>query len=309
MTAYEHIAIDLTDGNANVLLRSGIVAIFFLEDAHAAHAGLVKLAMQGFATRFMTVGPIYYPDDDVFGEVDIEEVAALLEAHVVHPAQPPKFALLDSAIHAPRFSAAYCGMDREHLAELDWPQAVCGLRFTFSLEAMDENGLSDICDFAAQCARALPITSGYVAPAFIWREGIDEDVAMKAVARLCRRYRCMDIPALLVDCFETGTGVKGVYWCNFLGPKAIAFAGGEARLVTALADTDVRVERIGDERLQVTLGSLPIFGDVNRRQDLSLYQWVFGLLEAGLHPRTVPYMDFDEESMQAWIGRFAGGAS
>jgi hypothetical protein len=148
-----------------------------------------------------------------------------------------------------------------------------------------------------------------VAPAFIWREGIDEDVAMKAVARLCRRYRCMDIPALLVDCFETGTGVKGVYWCNFLGPKAIALAGGEARLVTALADADVRVERIGDERLQVTLGSLPIFGDVNRRQDLSLYQWVFGLLEAGLHPRTVPYMDFDEESMQAWIGRFAGGAS
>ncbi|MGJ7504620.1 type VI immunity family protein [Variovorax sp. ZT5P49] len=309
MTAYEHIAIDLTDGNANVLLRSGIVAIFFLDDVHAAHAGLVKLAMQGFAARFMSGGPIYYPDADVFGEAGIEEVAALLEARVVRSAQPPKFALLDSALHASRFSATYCGMDREHLAELGWPQAVCGLRFTFSLDAMDENGLCDICDFATRCARALPITTGYVAPAFIWREGIDEDMAMKAVARLCRRYRCMDIPALLVDCFETGAGVKGVYWCNFLGPKVIALAGGEARLITALADTDARVEHIGDERLQVTLGSLPIFGDVNRRQDLSLYQWVFGLLEVALQPRTVPYMDFDEESMQAWIGRFTGSSS
>ena len=309
MTAYDYIAIDLTDGNANVLLRNGIVATFFLSNAHADHAALVKSAMQAFAARFMSGGLVCYPDDDIFGEAKIEEVDALLEARVVHPAQPPKFALLDSALHAPRFSAAYCGMDREHLAQLDWPHAVCGLRFTFSLEAMDENGLCDICDFAARCARVLPIASGYVAPAFIWREGIDENVAMNAVARLCRRYRCLDIPALLVDCFETGVGAKGAYWCNFLGPAAIALAGGEVRLLAALADTDARVEHLDGERLQVTLGSLPISGDVNRRQDLTLYQSVFSLLNAAIYPRTVPYMGFDEESMQAWTGRFAGDAS
>jgi hypothetical protein len=308
MTAYDYIAIDLADGNANVLLRDGIVATFFLSDAHAAHAALVKYAMQTFAARFMSGGAVYYPDDDVFGEAKPEELGALLEARVVLPAQAPRFALLDSALDAPRFSAAYCGMDREHLAQFGWPHAACGLRFTFSLEAMDENGLFDLCEFAVRCARALPIASGYVAPAFIWREGIDENVAMNAVARLCRRYRCLDIPALMVDCFENGMGVKGAYWCNFFGPSAIALAGGEARLLAALAGTDAQVERLAEERLQVTLGSLPIAGDVNRREDLSLYRWVFSLLEAAVYPRTVPYMGFDEESMQAWIGRFSGAA-
>ena len=263
--------------------------------------------MMDFAQQFMSGKSIYFPDDDALVEVEGVDISALLDHRIVRAGSPPKFALVDAEADAPCFSVAYCGLDRLHLASLDWPHTACGLRFSFSLEAMDENGLFDIFDFAGRWARALPLASGLIAPAFVYREGVDEIVAFRSIARLCRRYRCMDIPALMIDCFEVGTGVKGAYWCNFLGGEALARIGGEARLREAFADTGAHIESLGDERLSITLGPLPVYGDVNRRQDLDAYRLAFGLFESALRPRTVPYLGFDEESMQAWIERFAGG--
>ncbi|MGJ7614530.1 MULTISPECIES: type VI immunity family protein [unclassified Variovorax] len=313
MATFEHIAVNLTDGFGNELLRTGMVVTYFLDDEHASHAGVAGAAMLDFAQRFMAGRPVHFPDDDVFAQADATDLRALLDDRVVRAAVPPKFTLVDSAVAAPRFSATYCGMDRAHLANIGWPHTACGLRFTFSLEDMDENGLFDIFEFAGRWARALPLASGYVAPAFVCRESAEEIVAFQGIARLCRRYRCMDIPALLVDCFEVGAGVKGAYWCNFLGRRALAEVGGEARLRAAFAGTGARVESIGgiggidEERLSVALEPLPIFGDVNRRQDLGLYRWAHGLFAPALRPRTVAYLGFDEESMQAWLHRFAQG--
>lgn len=167
MPLLDALSLDLTDANGSTLLRAGFVAMFFLDGVHASHAVSVADTMRRFVSQFMDGAPLFYPSGDSFKEVRAEDATALLEREVMVPLAPPRFALLDSATDAPRFAAAYCGLDREALAGRHWPHAICGLHFVFDLESMGEHGLRQIFEFASLCARALPLVSGYVSPAFV----------------------------------------------------------------------------------------------------------------------------------------------
>jgi hypothetical protein len=286
-----------------IALRDGIVVTFFLPHSHAGVAVAVRRAFDAFLrlpalpTAFTTVRegePV--PAADVTAIADEALDPSRAESHM-H--------LLDSADHAPRFSVRYHGLDLETRAREGWGDAVSGIRFTFPTDYLGPSGLVEIFGFASELSDILPMSFGYVAPAFVFLEGIGEDGAFTVIRGLCRRYQCLDIPALLPDCFEVGTGPKGAYWGNYLSARLVERMGGEPAVRSHFTGLDVKIDGTGNGGILLYLDPYPIAGDVNRQEDVGRYAAAARLFRPLMRPRRVPYMNFDEEMMFAWLTRFS----
>jgi hypothetical protein len=150
----------------------------------------------------------------------------------------------------------------------------------------------------------LPFSFGYLSPAFVYLEGIGEPGAFQTIRSLSRRFLCLDIPALLPDCFEVGDGPKGAFWGTYLSRQLVERVGGESVVNERLAGHDVRVTPLEQGSLSVYLGPVPIGGDVNRQENVSVYHAAFSLFSGIILPRTMPYMNFEDEAMREWLYRF-----
>lgn len=298
---------ELEDPFGNVIMRTGLVVTFFLRSEHRAHAAAVQSAVTAFVQRFMGGSTLFAVDaHGEFTELTGNGFAESMREKFEPAARETQLHITDSPIEAPYLSARYCGLERQKLESMNWPNAVCGLAFCFSIGALEGDGLSHIQEFGEKVVASLPFASGYVAPAFVYRDGVGADQAFATMRRLCARYRCFDIPALLPDCFEVGGGPKGIYWGNYWGRELVDELGGEHVIRRRLlASPEIRIRPIGLGALNVYLGALPIAGDSNRKEDVDNYRSAFRLLEPALRPRTMPYLEFDEPAMSDWLTRFA----
>lgn len=306
MSEFELPAFELVNQFGNVILRTGLVVTFFMPGDHGAHATVVRSSIVDYLHRFVNDRKLYLADaDGYFAPLNAAKLAAVLEEKFDSGYHEAQLYLIDSPSDAPLFSAQYCGLDRIKLERMNWPNAVCGLSFCFSIDSLAGDGLTEVYQFSNTLATILPFSSGHVAPAFIFRDGVGAGEAFVMIRGLSARYRCLDIPALLPDCFEVGAGPKGAFWGNYLGRELVDELGGEAAIRGFFGTHDVRVERIEQGALSIYLDKIPISGDTNRREDIEEYCYAFQLLGRAMRPRTMAYLEFDEQAMADWLHRLA----
>jgi hypothetical protein len=301
-------------------LHDGFVVTFFLFGNHQQNASMVRAAIKrylklpGMAANLGTIDEEGYPMTldtqslwSVIGEgLDSSAGAATthIEEETDHSLVEASLQIIDSTEGAPRFSIRYFGFDRDKVAAGGWPHVASGIRFTFPTDFLGERGLREMYGFTNEVAAILPFSFGYVSPAFVYHEGIGEPAAFEMIRRLSRRYRCLDIPALVPDCLEIGDGPKGAYWGNYLSAPMVNQLGGEATIRGHFAGQEVRITIYDNGSMSVYLGRVPIAGDVNRREDVKVYKAASNLFSDFILPRSVLYLDFDEEAMSEWLHRF-----
>lgn len=287
-------------------LHDGFVVTFFLPASHQRIAIPVRASLErylrlpGMPQKLGAIGVDGFPM-----WLDAPGLQRLVAERLDPDRTEADLHIIDSLDGASSFSIRYHGLNLTKLAEARWPNGVSGMRFTFPTDYLGDEGLLQMFVFANELAAILPYSFGYVSPAFVYLEGIGEPAAFKMIRSLSRRYPCLDVPALLPDCFELGEGPKGAYWGTYLGERLVERVGGEARLRNHLAGYDVRITPFEHGAMSVYLGPMPIGGDVNQREDIAPYQAAFGLLSTLMLPREMPYMHFDEEAMHEWLYRFA----
>jgi hypothetical protein len=287
-------------------LHDGFAVIFFLPGSHQQNCHFVRASIEAYLNLPGMA--------EILGTIDEEGYPILLDAsgletviadRLVSGHNETTLHIVDTTEGASSFSIDYFGLDPAKQAEADWPNAVSGIRFTFPTDFLGETGLLEIFNFANEIAAFLPFSFGYVSPAFVFHEGVGEPAAFEVIRGLSRRYRCIDIPALLLDCLEVGEGPKGAYWGNYLSASMVKQLGGEAGIRIHFAAQDVRIRSYDNLSMSIYLSRIPLAGDVNRCEDISTYKAAAHLFADLILPRSVPYLDFDEEAMAEWLNRFA----
>ncbi len=199
-----------------------------------------------------------------------------------------------------RVPSSLFGLSNNDPMTMNLPDAVSVLLFTYPTEATMENGLQNIVTLHNSLVERLPIINAYTSPAFLYATGAGEPAAFQAIRRLCRRYSCIDIPYMSIDCFEIGNKVRGAYWLNYLGVGRIHSLGGTETLQAA--GVTKRSLAGGATALQVS--SPPCGGDINRREDMSAYNAIATFIRPLQYTPSVSFPEFELEDAVAWFRRF-----
>lgn len=296
---------DLHVDGSTVVLHDGFVVTFFVPLSHGEAAPSVRSAIANYLRMPDVPKTLWLLDEEGYPQPN----GPAQLAQRIYDALHGRWAecdlwIADAGNEAPRFRIRYHGLDLGRRRGEGWPHATSGVSFVFPTDYSGESGLLEIFNFANEIAHELPFSFGLVSPAFVQAEGSLESAAFQAMRGLSRRYRCLEIPALLPDCFQSADAAKGAYWGTYFGGSLLEGLGGESGLRVGFAGTEVRFETLGPGRMSVYLDPLPIAGDVNRQEDVSKYRKAFDVVRARLPARDVTYMNFDDEAFEAWIHRF-----
>jgi len=157
-------------------------------------------------------------------------------------------------------------------------------------------------------AGSLDFAFGQAGYAVNWNDlghyGVD---AMNGMRRIAGRHPGVDLshPAVTQYAVAKG-GIKSINWLTFITPDHVSRLGGIDRLRADLG-ADITVRNLS-RGVSIQAGARPGIGDVNRRDDLPLYQRV-GRVLAPLRGREHPaFLGRDglpsAETTQKWLGRF-----
>jgi hypothetical protein len=291
--------------SGGLALHDGFVVTFFLPENHQNISRNILdatehfMGLPGMTETFGTV------DDDGYPVLrDKPEIRNIIEEKLKSSHLETNLQIIDTTEGASNFSIRYYGFNKETRIKNNWPNAVSGINFTFPTDYHGEQGLLQLLSFSNELSTMLPFSFGYVSPAFVYHEGVGEPAAFEMISRLSKRFKCLDIPALLVDCLEIGDSPKCPCWGNYFGKSTVERFGGEDEIRRHFTDQDVRIRSHDNGSISIFLSPVPISGDVNRRQDITVFQHAHNLYAKFMTPRHVPYMNFDEETMFDWLHRF-----
>jgi Protein of unknown function (DUF3396) len=219
-----------------VVLRDGFVVTFFVPRSHREAGPAVRSAVVRYLALPDVPRALWLLDAEGYPQKHEEpQVKARLYDALLGPAPECDLWVADMGNDAPHFRVRYHGLDLQRRANEGWPHATSGVSFTFPTDYLGEAGLLEIFSFANETARELPFSFGLVSPAFVQAEGSLESAAFALVRRLSRRYRCLEIPALLPDCFECAGAAKSAYWGNYFGGTLLADLGDETGVLPSRA--------------------------------------------------------------------------
>jgi hypothetical protein len=163
---------------------------------------------------------------------------------------------------------------------------------------------AELARFAQWCVTSLPLWWGTAGPLFHLGQG-RTDVAWYTMARLAKRYWCvqlMDTPAMQWDAVR---GLHGIGWLTMVGHELAATASIDLAGLPETHSSQVFV-RSGDFATVLAAGAAPLRGDVNRGEALGPYVAVNEILarlqiDEGL-PWPGPFAAAGLRS--AWMRRF-----
>jgi hypothetical protein len=285
-------------------VREGFVVVFFIPQEEAqkpsavAEAAMRYLGLAGVPNTLAAVD-----DDDQAITYDPAAIAALVRDAAQSAEEIANVVVHDLGNPDSGYSLTYFHIGRRRAVSDGWPNAGGGLRFCFPYEFAGPSVLLQLREFADNLAALLPFSSAYVAPAFLYDEGVYKSPAFDTIRGLSKRYLCLDIPDLVVDCFEVASGVKGAYWGNYLSEALVAELGGVETVALQLSAFETRVRRISGA-LALYLNTFPVAGDVNRQESVLVYQAAAKLLSPCIRAREVAYSGFSDEDMSSWLHRF-----
>lgn len=187
----------------------------------------------------------------------------------------------------------------------------CGaLRITVPSHEIEKSPTRFV-EFVQHLTQTLQFDSGHGGYSLNWDpRGDFATEANNAMLAIRNRYLGIDLPHLTATVIAVrdalGPGIKSINWLTLLGQELLERVVGENGLRSALPSTF--------EIYPVTYGTIiragekPLIGDVNRRDDLSLYLTV-GKLLAGLrlddHPEFLEDpADPEGEPTKNWLERF-----
>jgi hypothetical protein len=150
------------------------------------------------------------------------------------------------------------------------------LRMSFPPEwGIDKAG--DSLELTRELCAGIPFQSGHAGFVFQTTE-YDESESFTAAYKLAMRYRGFDIQNEIGDMVAVRQdGIKGVNWLTCLCSAYVERLEGERALRGSLPKGVEIVDVKGG--LILKAGPAPIRGDVNRREDLSLYKAVYKAVE------------------------------
>lgn len=158
--------------------------------------------------------------------------------------------------------------------------------------------------FSNHFASRVPFGFGYLSVAAV---GDDR----RPLQRLARRYLTVDIASPGAIALDVGDFAGGSYWVTYLGQPLCESLGGVAELRRVLPQGAV-IQEMDGGKCRVQLGPDPTLGDVNRREDISLYKALAAYFQSHgvLHlPKRVVYFTnsagmADQVLQDEWHHRF-----
>jgi Protein of unknown function (DUF3396) len=163
---------------------------------------------------------------------------------------------------------------------------------------------NELVQFATYLAANLPFGFGYASLA---AAGDDR----RRIQRLARRYLAIDISYPNAIKLDIGDMAGGSYWVTYLGQVLTESVHGVNELQKSLPK-GIIIDGMESGKCRLQLGPEPIVGDVNRREDVSLYRALASYFDhcGVLHiPERVAYFKddaglADREAQEAWHRRF-----
>jgi hypothetical protein len=180
--------------------------------------------------------------------------------------------------------------------------------FTLPLSWLADRGPAGFLPLVLDCCRILNPIHGYAGFSVIPHVNEAGDTsAMRIIEGLAFRFLGVEVDFPVFHARYLAEAIKGVNWLTVLDDRRLDAVGGRAALAAALGDEFTLHGYGGGAVIQA--GPHPIFGDVNRGEDVGLYR----RLARALAPIRVDYSDsmasmsgggFTVERTREWFGRF-----
>jgi hypothetical protein len=154
-------------------------------------------------------------------------------------------------------------------------------------------------------AMPMNVLSGYAGFAVNVDSGYASYLEGERIYAISRRYLGIDFGQPHMFANFMPHGIKCVNWITILGDEWVTKLGGVKKLSAAL-DRDSPLVKL-DHGVMIQAGDAPRFGAVNRREDMSAYRRVGGLLKDVRVPdqRAGRYDEIGgTENTQRWLHRF-----
>lgn len=296
------------------VLRDGWTAVFYLSGPSERHqAGAARCIAEYL--RLVREPALRWTIDEEGDAVELED--GEIESRLDDLAQPGEdsvgFRLMDNPEGVSAHRVRYIGLHADDPIAAMRPDAVSLLQLTYATETVERIGLERFVRFHDAVAETLPLSFGYVSPAFLAATGAGEPPAFERIRGWSRRFPCLDVSHVSIDTLTLGDRVRGAYWLSYLGPANVEALGGEPALRAALAAECLRVagEGVGARALPggvlaLQVRAAPIAGDVNRREDVGAYRALAACLAPRLYEPEIAFPEFELEETQAWFRRFLG---
>ena len=287
------------------VLHDGWVAAFYLAPPHARYKTEMRRCIEAYL-RFADSPDLRWAVDEDGDNVELSDaqIAETLDTLTAPGIDSAGFHLRDVASGVSGYRIRYVGIEDTHPTFERFPDSTNVLFMSYPSERIAASGVDALVAFHDELVSSLPISSGYVAPAFVSTSGGGEMAAFEKIRALSRRYRCLDIPYMSIERYEIGRRAKGAYWLNYLGPELVEKLGGLEALRADLADPRIRLRSLARGICAVQVDAGPLAGDVNRQEDVSAYRRLAQVLKPVRYEPTMEYPEFEMEDTLEWFARF-----
>ncbi|MEW6290756.1 MAG: type VI immunity family protein [Thermodesulfobacteriota bacterium] len=293
--------LDVIDLDGKHSVREVFVIVFYIRRTHFDVGPQIENAIFGFANLVSFEKLRFFADSE--GEwLDLlkQNLPLLLDEEYGSFADTLNADIILRGIgqHPPDFYLRYAGDIRAGEDEIA-SYFYCWVPKDYWLEHSQE-----IVEFIDKLAATLPFSFGYASLAIVCDD-------RRRLQKLARRYQAIDISYPGSVKLDIGDKAGGSYWLTYLGKVLTETVNGVKGLQKELPK-GIRIEEIATGKCRLQLGPEPIWGDVNHREDLSLYQALTAYFDNCriLHvPQRVIYFKddlgmADQQAQEDWYRRF-----
>ncbi|XXF81675.1 DUF3396 domain-containing protein [Myxococcaceae bacterium GXIMD 01537] len=295
-------SVRIRDERGRVLLRDGLVLMYFMPHSHDEFAKGLSRALELYRRFIPPTALEWYLRPE--GEwAPLDEVGwEYVHQDILETPRPVGIdhRLQESVGEVGAYNFEYSGAWLDD-APANGPGETSAACFTLPSEALVEHGPGRIRDLAVAIAAELPLSFGYASGAFVSPGGLRSPVEPE-LAKLCRRYPGMDVYNVRRTSAGIGTHARGAYWLTFLGEPLLGQLGG-AECIRPQLPPSIEFAPAGEGRLVIALGEWPIVAETPESRALEPYRALARVLEPLLGEARTAWL-VDEDFQRRWLRRF-----